>query len=255
MTLETTRDAFLGGRLHLLQPRHGYRAGVDPVLLAAAVNARAGQTVLDLGCGVGTAALCLHARIAGLEMTGVEKQADYADLAMANGQDARAKFDVVTADLRSLPVALRQSQFDHVLTNPPYFKRDTGHTADDQGRAAGRAEDTDLADWIDVAVRRLAPQGYLHVIQRADRLPDLLGLVSERLGSIEVLPIAARTHRAAHLIILRARKSGRAPFRLHAPFILHDGDRHVADAESYRAEVSDILRNAAPLNWPEAASK
>ena len=37
---ELTYDAFLGGKLHLWQPRRGYRAGVDPVLLAASVEAK-----------------------------------------------------------------------------------------------------------------------------------------------------------------------------------------------------------------------
>jgi tRNA1Val (adenine37-N6)-methyltransferase len=48
-TIETTFDAFLGGRITLEQPTKGYRAGVDPVLLAASVPARAGQSVLELG--------------------------------------------------------------------------------------------------------------------------------------------------------------------------------------------------------------
>ena len=59
VSTETTDNAFLGGRVQLLQPRRGYRAGVDPVLLAAAVAARPGEAVLELGCGVGTALLCL----------------------------------------------------------------------------------------------------------------------------------------------------------------------------------------------------
>ena len=37
---ELTRNGFLGGRVQLWQPVCGYRAGVDPVLLAAAVPAR-----------------------------------------------------------------------------------------------------------------------------------------------------------------------------------------------------------------------
>ena len=70
---ELTRDAFLGGLVHLWQPRSGYRAGVDPVLLAATIPAVSGQRVLELGCGVGAAVLCLGARVAGLELVGVEK--------------------------------------------------------------------------------------------------------------------------------------------------------------------------------------
>ena len=48
-----SHDQFLGGRLMVAQPKTGYRAGVDPVLLAASVPAVRGESVLELGCGVG----------------------------------------------------------------------------------------------------------------------------------------------------------------------------------------------------------
>jgi len=59
--MNSTEDALLGGRVRLLQAKVGYRAAIDPVLLAAAIPARAGQRVLDLGCGAGAASLCLAA--------------------------------------------------------------------------------------------------------------------------------------------------------------------------------------------------
>ena len=51
--------------------------------------------------------------------------------------------------------------------------------------------------------------------------------------------------------MLRARKGGRADFRLHAPLILHDGERHLRDVESYRAEIRAILRQGCALEWPK----
>ncbi|MGB7263813.1 MAG: methyltransferase, partial [Albidovulum sp.] len=81
---ELTEDGFLGGRLRISQPRDGYRAAMDPVLLAAAVPARAGDTVLELGCGAGVASLCLASRVPGLALTGLELQSGYAALARAN---------------------------------------------------------------------------------------------------------------------------------------------------------------------------
>ena len=65
-----TEDRILGGRVLLRQPAQGYRVAIDPVLLAAAAPARAGDLVLDVGCGVGAAALCLAARVPGVRAVG-----------------------------------------------------------------------------------------------------------------------------------------------------------------------------------------
>lgn len=246
MTENHTRDAFLGGKLHLLQPKVGYRAGVDPVLLAATVDAASGDRVLDLGCGVGAAALCLGARVPGLVLTGVERQADYAELARKNGV---ASFEVVTADIADLPLHIRERQFDHVLANPPYYKRTDSRAAHDAGREAALGEETPLADWIKVAAKRLAPKGYAHFIHRVERLPEILSGMSERLGSIEVLPLSARTDRMPDRVIVRGRKNGRAAFKLHSPLVLHEGPRHEKDGDSYVPEVRRALRAGAALTF------
>ncbi|MCA0870964.1 methyltransferase [Seohaeicola saemankumensis] len=247
---DVTCDGFLGGRLRLWQPRRGYRAGVDPVLLAAAVPARAGQAVLELGCGAGAAILCLGHRVPDLALTGVELQPAYAGLARRNATENNRDLQVVTADLSALPAELKARQFDHVIANPPYYKTGTHTGADDIGRQTALGEQTPLALWIDAAARRLKPKGYLHVIQRADRLPDLLSGCAGRLGSIEVLPLAPRQGRASELLILRARKEGRAAFRLHAPQLMHMGRQHDRDEEDYCPEIKAVLRDGAALPWP-----
>jgi tRNA1(Val) A37 N6-methylase TrmN6 len=244
---ELSRNDFLGGRLRLWQPVSGYRAGVDPVLLAASVPAISGQSVLELGCGAGAAILCLATRVPGLDLCGVELQTAYADLARRNAADNNMVLEVVSADLTQLPSDLKQRQFDHVIANPPYYRAGAHSAAMDRGRSVALGEQTPLADWIDVAARRLAPRGYLHMIQKADRLHDMLLACQGRLGSVEVLPLAARTGREAELVILRARKGGRAAFRLHAPIILHEGQRHERDGDSYTPELSDVLRKGVPL--------
>ena len=247
---ELSCNGFLGGRVQLWQPVQGYRAGVDPVLLAAAVPAKPGEAVLELGCGAGQALLCLGARVPGLSLVGVELQPPYAALARrnaaANGQD----IEVIEADFSALPEGLKQRQFHHVIANPPYFKAGAHSQARDTGRQVALGEGTPLADWIGSAARRLAPKGYLHMIQRADRLPDMLAGCSGALGSVEVLPLAPRTGRASELVILRARKGGRADFRLHAPLILHEGTRHERDGESYLPQIRAVLRDGAALPWP-----
>ena len=248
---DLSADGFLGGQLTLLQPRKGYRAGIDPVLLAAAVNARPGHRVLELGCGAGQALLCLGRRVSGLDLGGVELQTPYAELARQNAAANGLAAAIWTADLACLPPDLRQQSFDHVIANPPYYRPGAHSPAQDAGRRTALGEATPLAQWIDCAARRLAPKGYLHMIQRADRLADMILAATPRLGSLEVLPLAPRTGRAAELVILRARKGGRAAFRLHAPLVLHQGAAHQRDGEDdYTAPVRAILRDGAALDWP-----
>lgn len=245
MTL-TTEDAFLGGRLTLRQPKHGYRSGADPVFLAAAVPASSGQSVLELGCGAGAALFCLMARVPGLDATGVERDRAAADLARGNADANGLPADIVTADIAGLPDTLRAQSFDHVFANPPFFDRTQGSRADGS-REAGRGEETPLSLWVDTAIRRLKPGGTLTLIQRADRLPDCLSALDDRIGDTLVLPLAARRGRSAKLMILHAKKGAKGPFRLAAPLVLHDGDRHEKDGDSYSTMARAILRDGAPL--------
>ncbi|MEJ8561739.1 methyltransferase [Yoonia sp. GPGPB17] len=251
MTEDLTQDDFLGGKIAIWQPRKGYRAGVDPVILAASVAAKPKQSILELGCGVGVASLCLAARVPDLEITGVEVQADYAKLARRNGQENALPFDVITADLRDLPTGLRQRRFDHVIMNPPYFDRDAGTASDDSGKDIALGGDTPLQDWLAVGAKRVGPRGYMALIQRMERLPDVLRALEGRLGAIVVRPISGRGGRAPELFLLQARQEGRTPFRMAPALIMHKGDSHAGDQESYRPDVGRALRSGAELPiWP-----
>ncbi len=245
--MDLSHDDFLGGRLRLAQPRTGYRAGIDPILLAAATDATGGQSVLELGCGAGAALLSLGRRVNGLSLTGVELQPDYHELARLNAEANAIKATIILGDLRALPADLRQQRFDHVIMNPPYFDRAASSAAEDAGRDIALGGETPLADWIDVAARRLAPRGHLTMIQRIERLPEVLAAASNRLGSVVLCPIAARTGRDPKLFLLQARKGGRAAFRCTPPMILHRGSVHEKDGDDYSPDVSNALRNGAGL--------
>lgn len=245
--METTEDALLGGRVILRQPRVGYRAATDPVLLAAAVPARAGDRALDLGCGVGAAGLCLIARVPGVSVVGLEVQPAYAALARANGAAAEGAFEVVEGDLASPPPEVKARAFDHVLMNPPFHPGDAT-ASPDPGRDRAHRETLDLAVWIAAGLRRLKPGGRLTVIHRAERLGAILGALEGPAGALRVLPLAAREGRAAKRVIVQARKGARGPLALLSPLVMHAGDRHVADRDDFTEAAAAVLRDGVALD-------
>ncbi len=240
-----SRDAFLCGKLHLWQPIKGYRAATDPVLLAAACPATPGQSVLDLGCGAGAAALCLGARVPGLHLAGLEVQPAYAALARRNAAANGQTMQIETGDLAHMPKPLRRD-FDHVIANPPYYPAG-GTPSPVAARARALQVDTPLGDWVQAAARRLAPGGWLTLICGADGLPQVLAAMGSKLGSAAVLPLQPRDGRPALRILLRARKGGKGAFRLLAPLTLHHGAAHDGDRESYTPLANAVLREGADL--------
>jgi tRNA1(Val) A37 N6-methylase TrmN6 len=243
--MELTQDGFLGGRLTILQPKSGYRAGIDPVLLAAAVPARPGQQVLELGLGSGVASLCLAARLPGLRLTGVELQPDYADLARRNAELNGIALEVVAADLAHLPAALRARSFDHVLINPPFFAGAGRSPARDPGRETAMAEGLPLAEWLRIGLRRLRPGGSLVLIQSAARLPAIHAARPAPRGVLR--PLASRHGMAAGRVIVTCRKASRAAFGFAPELILHRGARHRKDGDDFAPWARAVLREGAAL--------
>ena len=242
---ETTLDSFLGGRVQVHQPRDGYRAGTDPVLMAAACPATAGEAVLDLGCGVGVASLCLMARVPGLRITGLELQPDYAALARINANGR--PLEVIVGDVSAPPADLNALSFDHVICNPPYFPPKAGTASENTARETALREDVSLATWIDLATRRLRPRGTLTMILRADRLDSYFQAVDDRMGSHIVLPLTSRAHKPAQRVIFCSRKGGRAGLQMCPPLVLHQGPQHVEDGDDFTQIASDVLRGGAAI--------
>ncbi|MFP4405990.1 tRNA1(Val) (adenine(37)-N6)-methyltransferase [Rhodosalinus sp.] len=219
-------------------------------MMAAAVPARTGQSGLELGCGVGVASLALGLRVPGLDLAALEIQPALARLARENAARNGVTLDVVEGDVARMPAALRARRFDHVLLNPPWFERNASVPAADPSRETGLGEGAPLDVWLTQAAKRLAPRGVLTLIHRAERVPDILRALPATVGALELLPLLPRAGREARLVLLRGRAGGRAPFRLHAGLVLHEGAQHPGDREHYTPAVHAVLREGAALDFP-----
>ena len=241
-------DGFLDGRVRVRQFARGFRSGLDAVMLAAAVPARAGDTVLEFGSGAGVASLCLAARVPDCTITGVEIDHDLVSLAngnaLANGRESRARF--VHGDALNLPPDLRIA-FNHVLCNPPFHDA-AGEPSPDPSRAQALQDIGDLSRWLETGVKRTASNGTFTVILRADRLNQALDALP--CHGVSVFPLWPKAGEAAKRVLVQVRNGTRTAFALLPGLVVHEPDGR------YTPEANAVLRGGAVLdfNSPERQS-
>ena len=243
--MELTQDHLLNRRVILSQPKTGYRAGSDAILLAAAVPALAGQTVLDAGAGVGAVALCLASRVENVTVRGLERQVELtelaADNATANGLADRV--NVLCGDIHQPPEEIGRAVFDHTVCNPPFHDVGRASPSPDRGKALAHSEgETPLSKWLSFCLRRTRPGGTVTMIHRTSRLHDVLAGWKDGAGDVVIIPLWPKAGRPARRIIVQARVGGKGPMVLHPGLQLHQYNG--ADTDKAQA----ILRGGMALD-------
>jgi tRNA1(Val) A37 N6-methylase TrmN6 len=241
---EVVENALLGGRVRLRQPAKGYRAGMDAALLAAAVEARPGERVVEAGCGAGAVLMQIAARRPGVRLTGLERDPAMAALARENAALNGADAQILEGDVAAGFRALGLDPFDHAVSNPPFFDDPGALRAPAEGKRGAWMADDGLAAWTRFLLKAVREGGTITVIHRADRLADLLAGLGATAGSFSVRPVHAFADEPAKRVLVRAVKTGRAPLRLLPALVLHDrgGGKHSPAAEA-------VLRGEAGLGW------
>lgn len=240
MALETSEDAWLGGRLRLKQPKHGYRVAIDAALLAAATPLCTGQRALDLGTGVAAAALALAIRINDAQVDGIEVQPAFAAIGLENIHlnDLGSRVRCLRGDVLSLPT--ERNFYDQVMMNPPYLL-DGGNDAgmDAAKRIATIEGPARLDDWVHAAGSALKPGGGLTIIHRADRLGNILASATANdFGDLTVFPLWPKVGVAARRVIVHGRKAKGGRLALASGLVLHQANG------AYTPEADAALRGA-----------
>jgi tRNA1(Val) A37 N6-methylase TrmN6 len=239
-----TEDAFLGGKLRVLQPEKGYRAGIDAVFLGASIPAQSGDAVFEAGTGVGVAALCLLSRVPAVDVTGMEIAARYAMMceenAKRNGYAQQLRVihadvkEALRKDLSSMP---QHGSFAHAFANPPYFEEGKVTSSPSLLKAQAHAfGPDDLELWIKVMTAMVCLRGTVTIIHRPETLGKILNAMEDKFGDIRVAPLYAREGTAASRIVVQGVKGSRAPMQLLPGLALHGAD------SSFTADADAVLR-------------
>jgi tRNA1(Val) A37 N6-methylase TrmN6 len=239
-----TQDYLLGGRVSIRQPAEGYRVAIDPIFLAASLQPESGESILDIGAGVGATSLCLAARVPECRITGLEIQRESVRLASDNIalNQMRNRVEILGGDLLHPPPRLAAGTFAHVMANPPYLeahshtKSSTNHKAQSHGEG-----EADLEQWARFALLMVRPKGTVTLIHRADRLDKILSYFAGKIGDIVVYPLWPKKDKPAKRVLIRGCKNAHGALRLAPGMILHEADGR------FTPEAEAILRDGAGL--------
>ncbi len=244
---EITEDLLLGGRVRLIQPARGHRAGTDAVLLAASAPAKPGDVIVDVGAATGAVGLMVAAREPAGRFIFVERDPALAELCRRNCQDNEVQGEVIVADVLDRAsrhaAGLMPESADLVLTNPPFLEEGQARISPDQGRAAAHVLPTGgLEAWLKACTGLLRPRGRLLLIHRADRVAECREILGKGLGGVELRFVHPSADQPAIRFLLSGIKGSRAPLSILPPVILNGSDRRFTpEAEALHRGEATLL--------------
>ena len=173
---ERLDDLQIGG-LELIQDPEKFCFGVDAVFLSDFVRVRPGESVLDLGTGNGIIPVLLAAKTEARHITGLEIQADTAEMARRSvaHNHLEDRIDIVTGDIKEAAELFRPAFFDVITTNPPYMLADHGIRNPDDAKAVARHEILcTLDDILRESMRLMQDKSRFYMIHRPFRLTEIM---------------------------------------------------------------------------------
>ena len=241
---ETTEDTVYQGRVRLVQPVKGFRAGFDSLLLAASLPALTRGEALELGCGCGGALLPAAFRLPEVSFTGLELAENVTRMAATgvqlNGFGTRVTIENTEA---SGWVKSHENRFDLVFANPPYFE--PGKISElSEGKATAYIETLSMEGWIKAMLHAAKPRAPVILVHRAAELARILAQLDRQAGEITVLPVASKAGEPARRVLVRGRKGlKRGPLTLLPPLITHTEDG------SARTPAAQAIIEGHPIDW------
>lgn len=237
---ERTVDAFHRGAFMLVQPAgRAHRAGLDAMILAAAVPGSFSGRLADLGAGAGAAGMAVAARCPKARIALVERDDLMCEFALATlehpenaavaGRGQVIKADIALKGAERKRAGLADCAYDFVIMNPPFNDRRDRASADALRRHAHVMVEDLFEDWLRTAAAIARPGAGLALIARPASVKPVLDAIEQRFGRAQILPIHPRPHESAIRFVLRAQKGSRGALSIGPPLVLHGDSGHQFD--------------------------
>ncbi len=216
---DITVDKILRGKVTVIQLKKGFRYGFEAVFLASFVNGYLKKfkkkkiSLADVGSGVGTISLIIAYLNDEIDITAIENNDNYLELANENIviNNFQKKINVTKGDIFNIDNHLI-NRFDIVVTNPPFYgkqQKKSENALDDYAKRIINYE-----SWIENSLKLLKEKGMIFLIFPTGLLEKSLKILSKKTGSFKIFPIWSNQKESSKRLILLAKKGGASPTEL-----------------------------------------
>lgn len=223
--MEITKDSIFNGAISLYQPKYGYRVAIDPIVLASVVEIKRNQTVLDVGCGVGTISLILKYFDKSQTVTSLDIDSFMTDLCRKNSEINNLPLNIINCGVGFN--ILKDKNFDCVVTNPPFYNPNNFRSS--EKKFVANFETIDIKSWISFCMKRLKDRGNFYIIHIPEKLDDILVALEDSAGKIEIIPIYSHANQFARRIIIKCKKGSKEPLKILPGIISHKENNEYSD--------------------------
>ncbi len=235
----TLEDLQRGG-FKYYQLKDGFRFGTDTALLAwfTASFIRRGKSsdtpkLLELGSGCGACSILTYARNGNVSIDACELMEDSFKVLCRNIElnNLQGKINPFNCDIRMLPSEIKNTSYDVVFMNPPFFSSSKGpktsSSKSDVVLNARFEENGSIDDFIRVASSRVVTtKGFVTMIMKGNRFNDVYASFQRNgLTMTHLLSVHSFNDRNACMFLAAGKKgAGTSELKILPPLILNTKD-------------------------------
>jgi tRNA1(Val) A37 N6-methylase TrmN6 len=250
MIKDFSNDTLIWPDLKLVQPRKGYRYGLDTVVRSRLVKNKKDADLLEIGSGSGVALFIIARRGGFRSLTGIEidKELYCASLKNLETNRASSRIKFVHGDIRKYSLSCKK-KFEIIISNPPFYGKGSGRLSKDSRERGARHElSLNLAQMLDCTTRLLSQKGSLYLVYNSDRTGEVIHELYQRKIMPKVLmPVYPKHPKDSNLIWLKAVNNAKSGLKLIGPLVCYDqSGRKTAEYGAFYKKNSDELKRLFP---------
>ena len=209
----------------IIQNREKFCFGMDAVLLSGFAKVKSGAQVLDLGTGTGIIPILLAGKTQAAQLTGLEIQAESADMASRSVllNELQDRVHIVQGDIKNARELFGGAVFDVVTSNPPYMIAQHGLQNPGDAKAIARHEVLcTLEDVVSQAAAVLKPGGHFYMVHRPFRLAEIIRVMSAyKLEPKRMQMVYPYVDKEPNMVLIEGTRGGNPRMCVEKPLIIY----------------------------------